>query len=192
MLSGSGSPYSFTQQFDGTSSAWAAAPRTGTAYEANGVSGLANKVARLYPDRHGAYRFQWVASGGGSYGTLCGCATAPLSINCAAVAGSSNPAGLPALTYTYQARPAILAGNPYAPPAMGWYGTNQPVTSVNWYWLSCYGSGFWVYNGSIGTTYAYYPFAYGNTCSPFLMPYYAYGVGAASSPPTETGAPLSP
>lgn len=74
LLSGASSPYSFTQQVDTAGGTWATGPLTGTAYEVNGVAGLASTRHRLYPDRFGAWRFQAIkhgASDGG--GSECGC-----------------------------------------------------------------------------------------------------------------------
>lgn len=73
-LSGSASPYSFTSQVDGGSGTLVNGPTTGTtnAYEVNGVSGLASKVVRLYPDGHGKYNFQYLncCSSGCATGSL--------------------------------------------------------------------------------------------------------------------------
>ena len=86
-LSGASSPYSWTSQSNATAGAFANHAITGTtsAYEVNGVSGLNNKVVRLYPDGHGKYNFQYLAccSTGCSTGTLVftvtGCSGAALS-----------------------------------------------------------------------------------------------------------------
>ena len=72
-LSGSSSPYTFTEALEGAGGAWASGARTGTAYEVNGVAGLGGKVARLFPDRHSAWRFQWRP-------TVCGCSGLPTTL----------------------------------------------------------------------------------------------------------------
>ena len=66
-LSGSSSPYSFTEKYGTANGGWATRVRTGTtnAYEVNGVAGLDTKVAFLRPGAPGDYRFQWVTDGGG-------------------------------------------------------------------------------------------------------------------------------
>jgi hypothetical protein len=72
VLHGSASPYAFAQAVDLGANAMGAGARAGTAYEANGVAGLDGKVARLYPDRSGNYRFQWVGRASSASGTACG------------------------------------------------------------------------------------------------------------------------
>jgi hypothetical protein len=82
MLSGSTSPYGFTQWTDSGADVFVAGPRSGLAYEVNGVAGLGSRVARLYPDRSGDYRFQSVRHGGaGGGGPVPTCLeTVPLSL----------------------------------------------------------------------------------------------------------------
>lgn len=73
-LSGSTSPYSFTEQYGAASGAWADMVRTGTtnAYEVNGVASLNNKVVWVEPGYPGEYLFQYVGSAGS-------CATATVN-----------------------------------------------------------------------------------------------------------------
>ena len=87
-LSGASSPYSFTSQVDGGTGSLVNGPTTGTtsAYEVNGVSGLANKVVRLYPDGHGKFNFQYLACCGS------GCSTGSHTINVKGC-NSSNKSG---------------------------------------------------------------------------------------------------
>ncbi len=61
-LAGSGPAYQFAQVL-GIDGSWGDVPKAGTAYEVNQLAGLAGNVVRAYPDRFGAYRFQWIASG---------------------------------------------------------------------------------------------------------------------------------
>ena len=91
-LSGSSSPYSFTEQVETSPGTWANGPTTGSAnaYEVNGKASLNNKVVRLYPDPFGKWRFQWMAKdaapsgGGGTCSTgsfpvlILGCKEIPL------------------------------------------------------------------------------------------------------------------
>lgn len=72
-LAGSSSPYSWTSQANTATGTYANHAITGTtnAYEVNGVSGLANKVVRLYPDGHGKFNFQYLnCCGGGGGGPI--------------------------------------------------------------------------------------------------------------------------
>lgn len=60
-LTSASSPYSWVSRDETACGTFADGARSGTssAYETNATSGLNGKIARLYPDRHGAYRFQW-------------------------------------------------------------------------------------------------------------------------------------
>lgn len=63
LLSGTTSPYSFTEQDAVAGGTWTTTTggRTGTtnAYELNGLGGLGGKVAWIWPDPLGSYRFKW-------------------------------------------------------------------------------------------------------------------------------------
>lgn len=63
-LSGSSSPYSFTEKYGSSGGGWTTGVRTGTtnAYEANGTSGLSGKTVWLEPGWPGDYRFQYVGA----------------------------------------------------------------------------------------------------------------------------------
>lgn len=81
LLSGSTSPYSWTEVRDGPSGTWTAVPSgdSGTAncYEANGKSGLAGKVVPITWTVAGDWRFQWIGVGNAPCGwrfTINGCA----------------------------------------------------------------------------------------------------------------------
>lgn len=67
LLSGSSSPYSFTEVRDGPGGTWVSMPNgdSGTAnvYEVNGKSGLAGKVVPITWTAAGDWRFQWVGVG---------------------------------------------------------------------------------------------------------------------------------
>jgi len=100
-LTGSSSPYSWTSQANTAAGTYANHAITGTtnAYEVNGVSGLASKVVRLYPDGHGKYNFQYLncCGGGGCTGTvtltfLCG-ATAVSGVSVTITQGVTSYSG---------------------------------------------------------------------------------------------------
>lgn len=84
-LTGSSSPYSWTSQANTAAGTYANHAITGTtnAYEVNGVSGLASKVVRLYPDGHGKYNFQYL--------NCCssGCATGSLAFTVTGCSGAA-------------------------------------------------------------------------------------------------------
>jgi hypothetical protein len=65
ILSGSSSPYSWTEKYGTAAGGWSTRVRTGTtnAYEVNSVANLGGKLERLHPDGFGGYRFQHVGSG---------------------------------------------------------------------------------------------------------------------------------
>lgn len=71
LLSGSTSPYSFTEVRDGPAGTWVSMANgdsgTSNVYEANGKSGLAGKVVPITWTSAGDWRFQWVG-----YGFNCG------------------------------------------------------------------------------------------------------------------------
>lgn len=87
LLSGSSSPYSFTESIPGAGGIWTPGTRTGiaNAYEVNGVSGLGGKRALLRPGYPFDWRFQHVAEGtSGGGGAVCTCWTAgtlPTTLN---------------------------------------------------------------------------------------------------------------
>lgn len=64
LLSGSTSPYSFTEVRDGPGGTWVSMPNgdsgTSNVYEVNGKSGLAGKVVPITWTSAGDWRFQWV------------------------------------------------------------------------------------------------------------------------------------
>lgn len=68
LLSGSSSPYSFTEVRDGPGGTWVSMPNgdsgTSNVYEINGKSGLAGKVVPITWTAAGDWRFQWVGYGG--------------------------------------------------------------------------------------------------------------------------------
>jgi len=69
-LSGAASPYSWTQRIETAPGTWSDGPLSGTsnAYEVNGVAGLADAHARLFPDPTGGWRFQSIRAGSGGGG----------------------------------------------------------------------------------------------------------------------------
>lgn len=73
LLSGSSSPYGWTEQFHQPGNTWIDGYRSGTAsaYEVNGAPGLGGKRARLIPDGFGGYRFQFVRLGTAVCGSIC-------------------------------------------------------------------------------------------------------------------------
>ena len=71
LLAGAGSPYTFTETIDDGAGGWTPGTRTGTAYEVNGIAGLAGQRERLVPDRVGAWRFQRVTSGVAAVYRIC-------------------------------------------------------------------------------------------------------------------------
>jgi hypothetical protein len=110
-LTGPTSPYSFTQQFDDMSPTWANGPRTGTAYEVNGVAGLGSTVQRLYPDRNGNYRLQFVKGG---LTPICGCTGIPPTLYLTIAAGYDHLVGTLSTytdTLTYSATLGGWLGN---------------------------------------------------------------------------------
>lgn len=66
-LSGAGPSYTFVESQD-LGGTWSAGPTAGTAYEVNGVTGLAGTRQWLRPDGQGAWRFQSLKFGGGTGG----------------------------------------------------------------------------------------------------------------------------
>lgn len=79
LLSGSSSPYSWTEQQGLSGGVWQARVLAGmtNAYEVNGVGSLNGKWVWLEPGYPGDYRFQYIATGSGSgppFITLTGCA----------------------------------------------------------------------------------------------------------------------
>jgi hypothetical protein len=116
VLSGSSSPYTFTQILDGSFG-----PRAGTAYEVNGIAGLGGKTARLYPDRRGAWRFQWVAFPGGT-GSCGTCSGVPSTLSGTWIYNS--------VTYTFPLVYATSASPNCSVPGAGWYSPCITITSA--------------------------------------------------------------
>lgn len=63
-LSGSTSPYSFTEKYGSSGGTWSTGVRTGTsnAYEVNGTASLNGKTVWLEPGYPGDYRFQYISN----------------------------------------------------------------------------------------------------------------------------------
>lgn len=188
-LSGSTSPYSFTEKYGTTGGGWSTMVRTGTtnAYEVNGVASLNNKYAWLEPGYAGDYRFQHVVNGsgggGGGTGSLpgCACATPPATI----YQHVTNPitGTFEDCTYQYGATPSGLSSlhlgaNAYLSTALF---TEPSSGDQFYYYLGCFStiirisrvfpSSIWasgspfldsvLYFWAVGVT--------GNTCTPFNM-----------------------
>lgn len=146
-LGGSAPAYSFTALADAPGGGTVAGARTGVAYEVNGVAGLAGKVARLFPDPFGRYRFQWVATGGGSTpgggGVVapgCVCAT-PYTISMLSRVPSCNYQMYQSCTLQYGPAPAGV-GNFKDTAGKAWTSTASFVdpisTSSFYYQLICF------------------------------------------------------
>lgn len=183
-LSGSSSPYSFTEQYGTSGGAWSNSVRTGTtnAYEVNGTSSLNNKVVWLEPGFPGDYRFQYLGAGtgGGGTGVLLGCicATPPATLtmtdvgacgvfnDCTILYGPT-PAGLTPLSLGTN---SYLSTDEFADPQTG---------DMFRYYLSCFGSIIRlsrVFETSIygspfldSVLYTWTIGISGNTCSPFAL-----------------------
>lgn len=186
-LSGSSSPYTFTAAVETSSAgAWSAGPRTGTAYEVNGKSGLGGTVQRLYPDRFGKYRFQSIrygTTGGGGIGSLpgCICVSPPATLYMTVTGGSCNNGLLNDCTIQYGPTPSSLSGlrlgvNCYLSTTTF---TDSQTGDSYYYYLGCFGAVMRIsrvfptsvfgspfldsviYYWSVGLS--------GNTCVPFLL-----------------------
>ena len=137
MLMGASSPYTFTSAIESTAGgAWVSGPRAGTAYEVNGVAGLAGTIQRLYPDGFGGYRFQ-APRYGSAGGVTCGPCAVPTSTTLhltfyyrnATVTGSSGPITL-AMTYYATAPSAYTTTNSTIGP--GWFTAITAMPSDMW------------------------------------------------------------
>lgn len=183
-LSGSSSPYSFTEQYGTSGGAWSNSVRTGTtnAYEINGTASLNNKVVWLEPGFPGDYRFQYLGAGTGGGGTGsfpgCTCATPPATLtmtdvgacgvfnDCTILYGPT-PAGLTPLSLGTN---SYLSTDEFADPQTG---------DMFRYYLSCFGSIIRlsrVFETSIygspfldSVLYTWTIGISGNTCSPFAL-----------------------
>ena len=78
LLSGSTSPYTFTEQLDDGTGTWSSGTRTGTAYEVNSTASLNGKYVRLFPDPFGKWRFQYRDHSGSPPPPLCGACSGSL------------------------------------------------------------------------------------------------------------------
>ena len=104
-LSGSSSPYSFTEKYGTANGGWATRVRTGTtnAYEVNGVADLDTKVAFLRPGAPGDYRFQWITDGDGGVD--------PPPITCLCWHDDDRPSSLSYTADFYHAASGTLLGS---------------------------------------------------------------------------------
>lgn len=181
-LTGSSSPYSFVQLFENSDATWSDGPRTGTAYEVNGVSGLGGTRHRIYPDRFGGHRFQSIRHGtGDGRGQLLGCVcpSPPATLYLKVISGGCSlfddctlewgptPSGL---------APLSLGTNSYLSTAT--FTDDQTGDSYYWF-LSCFSSivrisrvfETSIFGSPFLDSVAYFwTFGFsGNTCNPFSL-----------------------
>jgi hypothetical protein len=187
-LSGSTSPYSFTEQYGAAAGTWANHVRTGTtnAYEVNGTGSLNNKLVWLEPGYPGEYVFQYLGAGsggGGGSGAFlgCTCGTAPSTLYMTVTPSGCSDTLLNDCDLVYGPTPSGLS-------SLG-LGANCYLSSTTfpdaqtgddfYYYLSCFSNIFRisrVFEFSIYGSPFLGPVAYhwyvglpGNTCHPFAL-----------------------
>jgi hypothetical protein len=181
-LSGSSSPYSFTEKYGSSGGGWSTGVRAGAtnAHEANRTSGLNGKTVWLEPGWPGDYRFQYVAAGGGPItgGSLnnCDCPTPPATLTMTLSGTCTN---FQSATITWRSAPPSLSaifGSASVYLSEDTY--TDDVGEYYWY-LHCFTTLFYLskayessifggplldtnwFNWTIGLS--------GNTCDPFLL-----------------------
>lgn len=185
-LSGSTSPYSFTEQYGAAAGTWANHVRTGTtnAYEVNGTGSLNNKLVWLEPGYPGEYVFQHLGSGstgGGGTGSFPGCICATVATPLTMTVTGDTYGLFNDCTIAYGLTPTGLL--PLGLGTSSWLSTDSfpdPQTGDEYRWyLSCFSTLYRisrVYESSIygspflGPVFFHWMIGLpGNTCSPFLL-----------------------
>jgi hypothetical protein len=144
-LSGSSSPYSFTQQVMQGGS-WTDGPITGTgnAYEVNSASGLGGKLVRMQPGFAGQdWRFRFFRTGTGAGTDIntpgCACSTTPATITMTVTNPSLNNQIFNSCTIQNGPTPSSLL--PVVLTANSWLSTttfSDPILGVPFYYfLTC-------------------------------------------------------